>query len=219
MRKEGKETISEVLYNMLQERTMAKMTGMTASDKIEPYLFQNTLYEGTGFFDFVTVGTKWYEGCYCLPDRALSQIMDRWASNYEYVIIDSPAGVEHLNRRITTEIKDIFNVLDPSKKSYNNAMRAHRIMGEVDITFKNYYLIGGYSFPEELEDEAKNQPFPYLGRIQFDERVRHFNLEGKSLLDLPEESPTYQSVKAIMMKAGYQKKPPTLKELLSVSKE
>ena len=219
MEKAGKQSVSEVLYDILEERTMSKMRGMPASDKIEPFLFQNTLYEGRDFFDFFSVGTKWSEGCYCVPDRALGQIMDRWAANYEFVIVDSPAGVEHLNRRITKEVKDVFNILDPSKKSFDNARRSHRIMREVGITFENYYLVGGYSFPQELENEAMRQPFKFLGRIEFDDQVRRYNLEGRSLLDLPENSPAYRSVKEIMVRAGYKRKPLPLSELLNPRKD
>ena len=173
------------------------------TDKIEPFLFQETLYEGSGYFDFLGVGTKWIEGCYCLPDRSLGLIIERWASNYEYVIVDSPAGVEHLNRRITKKVKDVFNILDPSKKSFDNAKRAYKIMNEVGIQFDNYYIVGGYRFKTSLEKDAQNQPFPYLGRIEADERIFEYNLEGKSLLEIPENSPAYQSVVKIMRKAGY----------------
>lgn len=76
-------------------------------------------------------------------------------------------------------------------------------MKEVDIEFDNYYLVGGYRFPEQLEKEGENQPFPFLGRIEQDEQVTNYNLEGRSLLELPEESPAYQSVKAIIEKVGY----------------
>lgn len=199
----GKKSVADVLSEILVERKMTRMTGMTPTDKIEPYLFQETLYEGRDYFDFLSVGTKWIEGCYCLPDRSLGQIMERWAKNYEYIIVDSPAGVEHLNRRITKKVKDVFNILDPSKKSFDNAKRSHKIMKEVDIEFDNYYLVGGYRFPEQLEKEGENQPFPFLGRIEQDEQVTNYNLEGRSLLELPEESPAYQSVKAIIEKVGY----------------
>lgn len=214
MKEEGKKTISEMLYEILEKKTMSKMVGMTASDKIEPFLFQNALYEGRGFFDFVALGTKWSEGCYCIPDRALGIIMERWAKNYEFVIVDSPAGVEHLNRRITKEVKDIFNILDPSKKSFDNVERTYRIMKEVGIKFENYYLIGGYRFPKELENEASRQRFEFLGRIEFDERVERLNFEGKSLLDLPADSLAYESVREILIRAGYEKKPVSLSELL-----
>ena len=213
--REGKETVSEMIFEMIEERTMSKMVGMTASDKIEPFLFQKVLHEGRGFFDFIAVGTKWSEGCYCVPDRALGRIIERWSTNYDYVVVDSPAGVEHLNRKITKKVKDVFNVLDPSKKSFDNAGRAHRIMREVGIEFENYYLVGGYRFTRGLEEEARNQPYKYLGRVEFDENVQRHNLEGRSLLDLPEDSPAYMSVKGIMTRAGYRRKPPTLSQLLA----
>jgi CO dehydrogenase maturation factor len=203
LKKHGKRSIASVLSEIIEERKMARMSGMTPTDKIEPFLFQESLYEGRDFFDFIGIGTKWIEGCYCLPDRSLSQIMDLWGENYEYVIVDSPAGVEHLNRRITKKIKDVFNVLDPSKKSFDNATRSHRIMKEVDIEFENYYLIGGYRFPEKMVDEANNQPFPFLGRIEPDPLIMDYNIEGKSLFKLPEDNPTYKSIKKIMKKAGY----------------
>jgi CO dehydrogenase maturation factor len=197
---------------------MTRMTEMTATNKIEPFLFQNALYEG-GNFDFTTVGTKWLEGCYCLPDRALGKIMERWSSNYEYVIVDSPAGREHLNHRITKEVDDIFNILDPSKKSFDNAMRAYRVVNEVGIKYKNYYLVGGYRFHGKLEDEAMKQPFPYLGRIEYDELVDEYNLEGKSLLELPDDSLAYLSFKGIMNKTEYEKKQIPLSDLLSLTWE
>jgi CO dehydrogenase maturation factor len=200
---EGKQSIADVLSEILEEHKMTQMTGMTPTDKIEPFIFQKCLYEGRSFFDFIGVGTKWIEGCYCLPDRSLGQIMNMWSKNYVYVIVDSPAGVEHLNRRITKKVKDVFNILDPSKKSFDNAERSHKIMKEVDIEFDNYYLVGGYRFTEALEAEANKQPYRYLGRVLSDERIAEYNIAGRSLLELPEESPAYQSVKKIMAKAGY----------------
>jgi CO dehydrogenase maturation factor len=203
MEAEGKKSIADVLSEIIEERKMTTMVGMTPTDKIEPFLFQECLYEGRDFFDFIGVGTKWIEGCYCLPDRSMGQIMEKWSSNYEYVIVDSPAGVEHLNRRITKSVKDVFNILDPSKKSFDNAARAYRIMNEVGIEFENYYLVGGYRFPESLNSEAENQPFRYLGRVESDEEILKYNISGRSLLKLPGSSPAYQSLIRILEKVGY----------------
>ena len=199
----NKRSIAEVLSEIIEERKMATMSGMTPTDKIEPFIWQESLYEGRDFFDFIGIGTKWISGCYCMPDRSLGQIMNMWGKNYEYVIVDSPAGVEHLNRRITKKVKDVFNILDPSKKSFDNAARSYKIMLEVDIEFDNYYLVGGYRFPESLEKEAHNQPFQFLGRIEPDPQIMEYNIQGKSLLELPETSPAYQSIKKILQKVGY----------------
>jgi len=206
LKSENKKSIADVLAKILEERKMSTMVGMSPTDKIEPFLFQETLYEGDGFFDFIGVGTKWIEGCYCLPDHSLGQIMEKWARNYAYVLVDSPAGVEHLNRRITKRVKDVFNILDASKKSIDNAKRTYRIMKEVGIIFDNYYLVGGHTFSQRFEEDARKQPYTYLGRIEYDDLVRDFNIEGRALLDLPEDSKAYESVRQILARGGYKRK-------------
>jgi hypothetical protein len=76
-------------------------------------------------------------------------------------------------------------------------------MIEVGIDFDNYYIVGGFRLKESFEKGAKSQPFPYLGRIDPDDRILEYNLSGTSLLTLPQNSPAYNSIKVIMRKAGY----------------
>jgi len=120
------------------------------------------------------------------------------------VLVDSPAGLENLNRRITSKVNDVFDILDHSKKSMDHVLRANRIAKEVNMEFDNFYLVGGYRFPVELGVHAETQlNFKYLGKIVADERLDEFVLEGESLLCLPSENPAYISVKEILQKLGY----------------
>jgi CO dehydrogenase maturation factor len=161
------------------------------------------MYEGKSF-DFVSLGTKWVEGCYCMPNAALKGALESLTKNYRFVLIDSPAGLEHLNRRIASKVDDIFEILDPSKKSFDHAMRAHRIAKEVKIEFNNFYLAGGYRFSEDLGSKAQaSLKFRYLGKVARDEKVEESVLSGDSLLDLPKDSAAYVSVKKILKEAGY----------------
>jgi hypothetical protein len=43
----------------------------------------------------------------------------------------------------------------------------------------------------------------YLGKIEFDNGVEEYNLHGKSLLELPSDSPASLSIKEILVRAGY----------------
>ncbi|MBS7633257.1 cobalamin biosynthesis protein, partial [Candidatus Bathyarchaeota archaeon] len=161
------------------------------------------MYEGE-HFDLMAIGTKWVEGCYCMPNAALKGALESMIKNYRYVLIDSPAGLEHLNRRITSKVDDIFDVIDPSKKSFDHIERAHRIAKEVKIDFANFYVVGGFRFPNHLENETlKSLRFRYLGKIAHDENVENNVLAGKSLLDISRESPAFISVTKIMKEAGY----------------
>lgn len=198
----GKKTISELLVETFIEKS-GTTVGVPPTERIESKIWARGMYEGD-HFDFVAVGTKWIEGCYCLPDAALKGALETLKKNYRYVIIDSPAGLEHLNRRITKRVDDIFDVIDPSKKSFDHIKRAYRVAKEVKIEFKNFYVVGGFRFPERLENRAvRATGLEYVGKIAYDEKVEEYVLSGKSLLDLPSDSPAYISVKKIMEKAGY----------------
>jgi CO dehydrogenase maturation factor len=198
----GKSTIAELLVSTFIEKG-GTTVGVPPSERIESRIWEKGLFE-SGNFDFLSVGTKWVEGCYCMPNAALKGALGSLTKNYKYVLIDSPAGIEHLNRRITSKVNDIFDILDHSKKSMDHVKRAHRITKEVDVQFDNFYLIGGYRFPEELGVKAETAlNFKYLGKIAADETLDEYVLEGKSLLELPSDNVAYASVKKILKTAGY----------------
>ena len=202
LKEKGKKTISELLVETFLEEG-GTTVGIPPTERIESKIWTYGLYEGD-FFDFLAVGTKWLEGCYCMPDAALKGALESLTKTYKYVLIDSPAGLEHLNRRIASKVDDIFDIIDPSKKSFDHVERAYRIAQEVKISFNNFYVVGGFRFPENLQKQTKETlRFEFLGKIAHDENVEEHVLAGKSLLDLPSDSPAYASVKMIMEKAGY----------------
>ena len=201
----GKKTVTDLLYEVFMEESISgpSSAGLPPSERIENAIWEEGLYEGE-HFDFMAIGTKYTEGCYCMPDAALKGALERITKNYKYVLIDSPAGLEQLNRRISSDFTDIFDVLDPSKKALDHVRRAHKVITEVGITFEHIYLVGGYEFPDELGRVAEEElGFRYLGKIAYDENVRRFVWEGRSLLELPDDTPAYRSVVEIAEKAGY----------------
>lgn len=202
MREAGKQTISELLVSTFIEEG-GTTVGVAPTERIESKIWSNGLFESPNF-DFLAVGTKWVEGCYCMPNSALKGALGSLTKNYEYVLIDSPAGLEHLNRRITSNVNDILDILDHSKKSLDHVKRAYRIAKEVNMTFDNFYLVGGYRFPANLAVNAETElKLKYLGKISSDEQLDDYVLTGKSLLDLPSDNTAYLSVKEILKTAGY----------------
>jgi CO dehydrogenase maturation factor len=202
MNEAGKKTISDLLVETFLEEGGTTI-GVAPTERVENRIWAKGMYEG-GNFDFIALGTKWVEGCYCLPNAALKGALGSLTKTYRYVLIDSPAGLEHLNRRIATRVNDIFDVIDPSKKSLDHVERAHRVAEEVKIDFENFYVVGGYRLQENLRDQIEDRfKFKYLGKIARDEKVEEYVVEGRSLLDLPSDYPAFNSVKAILKSAGY----------------
>ena len=83
-------------------------------------------------------------------------------------------------------------------------LEAERIVKEVDMKYDNFYLVGGYRFPAELGKQAEaDLKFKYLGKIAEDEQLDDYVLNGKSLIDLPQNNQAYISVKNILKTLGY----------------
>lgn len=199
---EEKNTISEMVVETFLEKR-GTTVGVPPAERIESKIWERCLYEGE-FFDLIAIGPKWVEGCYCLANAALKKALENITKAYKKIVVDSPAGLEQLNRRITSRVDDIFDIIDPSKKSFDHVNRAFRIAKEVKIDFRNFYVVGGYRFPETLEGEVKKRTnLEYVGKIAYDENVERFVLSGKSLLGLPASSSAYESVVRILKKVRY----------------
>jgi len=202
--KEGKKTVSEALYEIIEEN---KSRGQPASESLSDLLEHmikggDCLYQN-GKFDLISLGKKLSIGCYCDADEVIKSALPELAENYEQIVVDSPAGLEHLNRKITPDIDDLFVLLDPSEKSTKHIERIKYVAKGVKISYEHFYLVGNYRFTEETKEYLRGMSETYLGKIDYDPYVREYNLKGKSLLDLPEDSPASLSIKQILSKAGY----------------
>jgi CO dehydrogenase maturation factor len=203
LEKEGVRTVLDVLYDIQKQEGYEELSSMPLPEKIQ-YLFNTECIYESDDFDLVSLGIKWTEGCYCAPNNLLRGIIPRLAQNYAHTLIDAPAGLEHLNRNVTSEVDDMFIVLDPSMKSFKNIERTQRLTAEVGIKYNNFYMVANYRFNDELEKRIHSDGGTYLGRIDYDALVEQYNLDGKSLLELPDDSPSAISVRRILEKAGYQ---------------
>ena len=189
----GKKTIADLLSETFLERGGTTI-GVPPSQRIENRIWEQGLYESETF-DLLAVGTRWIEGCYCLPDAALKNALGSITRQYQYVLIDSPAGLEHLNRKITGKVDTIIDVMGPSSKSFYHVKRACRIIQEVGIRYERFIVIGGFAFPEQLGSRAAvGSGVAYLGKIKEDPLVAEYVLSGFSLLQIPDTSPAFRSI-------------------------
>jgi len=201
LEKEKVKTISDALYDILEERRHDGGNPTPLHDRMEYLLNRECLYEGKRF-DLLVLGAKLTEGCYCVPDNLIKAIIPKLANHYPNVVIDSPAGLEHLNRKIISDIDDLFVILDPSSKSLKHVARVKDITHQIGISYGHLYLVGNYSFDGDTEEHLRNAGEAYLGNIEYDADAREYNLAGRSLLELPENSPAVSSIRKILSKIG-----------------
>lgn len=200
---QGKKTISDTLYVISEQNKATGRAGYDVLDDVLQQAIQSDCIYRDPQFDLITLGTKFTVGCYCTPDAVIREAIPALAQSYQELLIDSPAGLEHLNRKVVVDIDDLFVILDPSEKSIKHIERVKAITAALKVDCRHLHLVGNHRFTTEIEEHLRSTGEAYLGRIDFDPGVRQRNLEGRSLLDLPGHSPAALSVKRILLQAGY----------------
>lgn len=164
------------------------------------YKIMESLLE-TPEFDLMVMGRPEGSGCYCAVNNILRKIIDRLSANYDIIIIDTEAGLEHLSRRTTQNVDIILMVTDPSKRGILTAKRIEELSKNLDISFKRKYLILNRVKPgkeDELTREVNEIGLEVAGIIHEDEQVENYDRKGKALIELPDDSQAFKSISQIM---------------------
>ena len=130
--------------------------------------------------------------------------MDTVFKNYPYVVMDNAAGMEHLSRRTTREADAFLVISDHSMKGIQSATRIASLARELDLEIGRMGPIvnrapGGKVAPK-LVEEVQRGGLELIGTVPEDEEVMEFDMERRSLLELPDENRSVQAVKEIMGK-------------------
>jgi len=177
--------------------------GVSKADLLEAWVYE-TLVELPDY-DLLVMGRTEGEGCYCYVNSILTRILDAITKNYDVTIMDMEAGLEHLSRRTDRDVDVMLIVTDPSSMGLKTAERIKELAHEVHINVKKIFLVGN-KFPQELvdvlEERTKKMGIEFGGLIPSDPNVIKFNMEGRSLLELPKDSPALRAVENIARKIG-----------------
>ena len=99
--------LNQTIGNVREEMTEAVKTGRYDSSmpkmdyvglKISEALVESERV------DLLAMGRPEGPGCYCAANDMLRFCIDRLAKNYDYVVIDCEAGMEHISRQTTQDI-------------------------------------------------------------------------------------------------------------------
>jgi len=163
---------------------------------------EECLIEDKGL-DLLAMGRQEGPGCYCLVNSILREFLDSISRNYRYVVIDNEAGMEHLSRRTTRDVNMLLLVSDDNPVSLRSAGNISRMGKELDLSISKKYLILNNvreTIPLHLEKEIEENDLTFLAKIPQDEFVSSLSKEGRSLKDLPENSPALRSVANLLEK-------------------
>ncbi len=204
-------TVGEIREGMLDQvkdsigkggAAMGTMPGGLSKRDYLNYEIQSSVSEGD-HFDLIAMGRGEGPGCYCAVNHNLREVIDQISKNYRYVVIDNEAGMEHLSRRTTRDVDHLIIVSDPTLRGLVAAERIASFRDELEINIENTHLvlnrINGEP-PQPLLDRIEKIGVPFLGFIPSDEKLMAFEFEGKPLVNLGDDSTTYQAISSMMQK-------------------
>ena len=175
--------------------------GMTKQQFLE-YKIQTSLVE-TRCFDLIAMGRPEGPGCYCYANNLLRDILNTLGENYDFVVIDNEAGMEHLSRRTTQTIDYLLSVSDASPRGIQMAARISKLLEELDTRVRKRFLVLNRA-PETLTESVRSvieqEKLHLLGVIPEDTNLLNMDRDGTPVFNISLNSSAYQAVDQIMKK-------------------
>ncbi len=198
-------TVGEIRENLLAQvqasltyggAAMGSLPGGITKREYLDYQIRSSLAEGS-HFDLIAMGRGEGPGCYCAVNHNLREVIDAISRNYRYVVIDNEAGMEHLSRRTTRDVDHLWIISDPTQRGIIAAQRIAQLSQELDIHIKNRYLVINRlddEVPAPLQHLLQSLNVPLLGWIPSEPEIMEFELNGRPLIELRDDSPVYLAI-------------------------
>ena len=197
--------VETTLGDIREEMARAEQTGsvpanMTKADYAE-MKFGTALIEEDDY-DMLVMGRTQGKGCYCFVNGVLKTQLDKYIGNYNYVIMDNEAGLEHISRGTLPHVDTMLLVSDCSRRGIQAVGRIAEMIRELDLKPGEMKLIvnrapGGQLNPGVAE-EIEKYGLELIGVLPQDEQVYEYDCEGKPSSKVPDSSPVKQALSGIM---------------------
>lgn len=190
--------IGAVLSDFQKEQNTIPL-GMTKEAYLDVKL--NEVIVESKSIDLVSMGRGIGRDCYCYPNTVLRNFIDRLVGNYPSMVMDNEAGMEHLSRATTQNVDELLLISDHSVKGIRTVARIRNLVAELGLVVKRESVFVNM-VPGEIDPavsvEIEKLGLEIFAAVPLDKNVNEFDLSGRSLLELPDNSPAVMAVDAAM---------------------
>ena len=178
--------------------------GMTKAEYAE-FKFNSALIEEDDF-DMLVMGRTQGKGCYCYVNGVLKTQVDKYARNYQYIVMDNEAGLEHVARGTLPKVDTMLLISDCSRRGIQAAARVKETIDEMELKPGKLGLIVNRAPNGVLDDGVKAEIEKYglelLGVLPQDDGVYRCDCDGEPSAKLPASNPVKQALKGILQSIG-----------------
>lgn len=150
------------------------------------YRIFDAMVEKDGFA-FIAVGRPESSGCYCKVNSYLKEVISLLSNEFDYVVIDGEAGIEQINRRVMEKVSHLILITDPSKKGTQIVQTIKNVADDL-VMYDEIGVIVNRINDMSLCDYIDTGEIPVLTYISDDENLAAFDIQGKCIFNLPEDS-------------------------------
>ncbi len=150
------------------------------------YKIFDALVETDGFA-FIAVGRPESAGCYCKINTYLKEVISILSNEFDYVVIDGEAGIEQINRRVMEKVSHLLLITDASKKGTQVISTIKSVADEL-VMYKKIGAIVNRIPDESVIPYIDTNGIPVLSYIPTDSNLAIYDIEGKNITKLPDDS-------------------------------
>ncbi len=191
---ESQATIGKILDDVGEHPD--KIPVSMPKDRYIEYEIHKAIQEAEGF-DLLTMGKPEGPGCYCYVNNVLRSVMDKLIKDYDYIIIDNEAGLEHLSRRTTREADVLLAVSDATPVGLKAVKRISELAEELKIKTRKKLLLINRTDEGIGKEKTKDLGLDYIGNIPQDKKIIRISLQGSSLLNLDKAAKSMKALERI----------------------
>lgn len=156
------------------------------------YKIFDALVETDGFA-FIAVGRPESSGCYCKINSYLKEVISILSRDFDYVVIDGEAGIEQINRRVMEKVTHLLLITDASKKGTDVVKTIKNVADEL-VMYEKIGAILNRIPDESIVGKINLDNIPVLSCILNDTNLAVFDIEGKDITKLPDDSAIVRGV-------------------------
>lgn len=164
------------------------------------YRIFDALVEKDGF-SFIAIGRPEASGCYCRVNAYLKEVIGLLAGNFDYIVIDGEAGIEQINRRVMEKVTHLILVTDSSKKGTQVVKTIKHVADEL-VMYDRIGVIANRLPSLSVREYMDVGDIPLLSCIPSDPALAEFDLKGKSVFYLDDDSSIVNGAEEALVNLG-----------------
>lgn len=198
------QTVGRIREDTRTEVSQGSYDSSVAKSDFFEYEVYDAVVEGKRF-DLLAMGRPEGLGCYCAANNILRSVIDRLGNQYDYVVIDNEAGMEHISRQTTRDVDRLFILTDMTMRGLVAAGHIARLLRDLGTRVYRAHLVVNRSdndLPQLWQQKIDELGLDLIGTLPNDPTVAQFDLTGRPIIEVGQEAPIYQEVAKIAGRAG-----------------